>query len=73
MLDGQPWDGLSVATEGTHQLDVAVTDTAGNRTQPAATFVIDRTAPVIAFLGFNDGGFHNTPVTPVVTIGEPNL
>jgi|GEM_PF-1047923 len=72
-LDGQPWDGTPIAAEGTHVLQVVATDTAGNRTEREASFVVDNTPPAIAVAGVADGGWYATPVTPVVSITETNL
>lgn len=73
LLDNQPWTpGTTVASEGIHQLWVQVSDLAGNQTQLALTFTIDRTPPEVTIDGVADGFFYNLDVTPLITASDLN-
>jgi subtilase family serine protease len=73
-LDGAPFaSGTPVSAEGTHELVVSVVDSAGNRTDTSASFIIDRTPPTITLSGVVDGSFVKTNVTPVFGFNDTNL
>ena len=72
-LDGAPWDGSPIASEGVHELVVEVVDVFERATQVAATFVIDTTPPTVVVGGFTDGGIYPGPVTPSLWIADPHL
>jgi len=47
-LDGQPFtSGTTIASEGTHTINVTALDPAGHSTTASLAFTIDRTAPVV--------------------------
>jgi hypothetical protein len=71
-LNGSTWDGAPITAEGTHELEVTITDRAGNTGSASATFVIDRTAPAIVITGVADGGIYTTPVTPIALVTDTN-
>jgi hypothetical protein len=73
LLDGSPYDRAPIATEGSHLLQVTATDRAGNTTTVEATFVVDRTAPVLSVSGVQAGGLYTTPVTPTFDAIDSNL
>lgn len=72
-LDGVPFTAGPVHAEGAHELRVEATDAAGNQAASSARFVIDRTPPQIAIGGVEEGAMLQHPVTPRVTLSEPNL
>jgi len=70
-IDGQPWLGDPVATEGDWTLVVTAQDAAGNSAPPlVVNFGIDLTAPRIVVSGVTDGLITHEPVVPVVSIEE---
>lgn len=87
-VDGGPWrparlqnapageygDDLPLLAEGGHTLEARATDGAGNTGFAGPVpFAVDNTAPSIDVDGVSDGSVLNTPVTPVVTVADPNL
>lgn len=72
-LDGLPWDGAPVTSEGVHSLVVNVTDVAGNTTTRSANFIIDQTAPQVSLSGVVNGASYASSVTPVFAINDANL
>ncbi len=73
-LDGAPFtSGTLVHAEGAHILLVTASDRAGNSAARSVGFVIDRTAPVIAFAGVTSGGYFNSAVTIVFSATDLNL
>ena len=73
LLNGSPYSGAPIGTEGSHLLQVTATDRAGNATTVEATFIVDRTAPVLSVSGVQAGGLYTTPVTPAFDATDPNL
>ncbi len=65
---------LAPLAEGTHRIDVEARDDADNvTTMSARTFVVDDTAPVIAFGGIADGAVSNAAsITPTVSVADAN-
>jgi hypothetical protein len=72
-LDGNPYDGGPVVSEGTHVVRVTATDRAGNTAERSATFVVDRTAPTVTLSGVTNGGVYSSAVTPVFEANDPHL
>lgn len=72
-LDGQPYDGAPVSTEGAHIVEAVVTDGAGRTAAASAAFIIDRTPPVITVAGVSDGSVYPGAVIPTVAIFDANL
>lgn len=69
-LDGAPFtSGATVMSDGAYVLAAAASDCAGNNATATATFVIDRTAPVIAI---DVPACSAGPTTPSVAITEAN-
>lgn len=69
-LDGQPFtSGTTVSSDGSHVLEVAATDAAGNPSALSVGFLIDTTPPVIAFT-FPAAGVVATPVLDVGGLSE---
>lgn len=74
VLNGSSYQsGTLISEDGQYSLVVYAEDLAGNRSQSTVNFTIDTTAPVISISGVTDGQLSNTPVTPVITVFEPNL
>lgn len=65
--------GTPVTEEGDYQLAVSAEDDAGNRSDRALWFAIDKTPPVITIVGVEDGGLYGQSVTPLVTISDMHL
>ncbi len=65
---------LAPLAEGAHRIDVEARDDADNVTVVSArTFVVDDTAPVIAFGGIADGAVSNAAsITPTVSVADAN-
>jgi subtilase family serine protease/flagellar hook assembly protein FlgD len=73
-LDGLPFVAGMVATaEGFHTFSVTATDRAGNRTQQAASFTIDKTPPKIAIGGVSDGTSYAAAVSSTYSATDANL
>lgn len=62
-LDGWPYHGGAIETEGHHELRAIVCDRFGNQATSEARFVVDRTPPSIHFEGVADGGRYGSAVT----------
>jgi subtilase family serine protease/flagellar hook assembly protein FlgD len=70
-LDGVPFvSGTAVDAEGGHVLVARASDTAGNRSQRALGFTIDRTAPVVAIVAPADGAVVTTTAVDVDVLTE---
>ncbi len=62
-LDGQPFSlAVPIASEGTHNLVVDVTDELNLKTRKTSSFVIDKTAPVVTIYEGLEG--NRTPLAP---------
>src|SRR5207302_7414860 len=73
-LDGAPFEsGASVSAEGAHTLRVKATDDAGNASQQALTFTLDRTPPTLQLTGATEGERRNTPATLSYAASDANL
>ncbi|QRN93039.1 hypothetical protein JRI60_27955 [Archangium violaceum] len=73
-LDGVTFvPGMSVGTDGPHQLRVEAHDKAGNSSSASLDFVVDRSKPVISVMGVSNGAILAGPVTPVVEVVDSNL
>jgi subtilase family serine protease len=74
LLDGAPFsEGATLTAERTYSLTVTARDRAGNTAELVRTFTIDKTPPVIEIAGVRDGAYVPEPVSPVVTVTDPNL
>ncbi len=73
LLDGAPYLGGPVDTEGSHTLVVRARDSGNLEAMASVTFTIDRTTPTIAFAGVTDGGVYSAPVMPAVVFQDANL
>ena len=73
LLDGAPYAGAPITTEGEHLLEVTALDTTGNQGFAQATFVIDRTSPDISIAGVSAGLVTAQSVTPIVEISDAHL
>lgn len=63
-LDGELYSvGEEVETEGRHILRVRVVDSAGNKAEAEAGFVVDHTPPEILFLDVEDSGVYEEEKT----------
>ena len=70
-LNGQTYvSGTAITTAASYTLTVSAQDLAGNTASTTLTFVIYRTAPVIAVTGVTNGEVSNGPVTPVITVTD---
>jgi subtilase family serine protease len=70
-VDTKPYSsGTPVTAEGEHDLTVHSSDAAGNTSDKALHFAIDRTPPTITVTGVSDGQVASGPVTPVITIQD---
>ena len=65
--------GTLISEEGEHEFLAVATDCAGNQDAFAASFVIDKTPPLIVVEGVEDGGVYGSPVTPVVRVSDEYL
>lgn len=71
-LDGKLYSvGEEVREEGRHNLRVEAVDSAGNKSEAAAEFVIDRTPPDIIFSNIKDGEKYEEEKTFAVVTGNP--
>src|SRR6185503_11223632 len=74
MLDGASFvGGSTVATEGTHVLQVSAMDSLGNPSSRTVSFAIDLTAPIITVTGIVPGAVRNAPVTISYSISDLHL
>ena len=73
LLNGVPYDGSPITSDGDYTLTVTVTDSAGNSTTETISFVIDRMPPVITVTGIEKGKYYNSDVVPVVTVTDEHL
>ena len=70
-LDGFPClPGFQTEREGRHVLEVEAVDAAGNRSRADARFVIDHTAPHIAFEGVESGTAYEKEREVTVRLGD---
>lgn len=70
-LDGFPClPGFRTEREGRHVLEVEAVDAAGNRSRADARFVIDHTAPHIAFEGVESGTAYEKEREVTVRLGD---
>lgn len=67
-MDGIAWDGTTSLEDGSHTMDVTVTDELGNTTTESVTFLLDTKAPNILVTGINDGDRVEDPTTVDVTV-----
>ena len=63
----------TISIEGNHSLMVTSTDAANNSASQILNFTIDKTPPVITISGVTDGQNSNDPLTPTITISDPNV
>jgi subtilase family serine protease/flagellar hook assembly protein FlgD len=73
VLDGNPWTGGPIATEGRHVLAVDARDLAGNTRHVETGFWIDLTPPSVSITGVDNGACYARAVTPVVNATDANL
>ncbi len=67
-LDGELYPvGQEVETEGRHMLCVQAVDSAGNKAEAEAGFVVDHTPPEILFLDLEDSGIYEEEKTFTIT------
>lgn len=70
-LDGRLYPiGTEITSEGRHVLRVEAVDSAGNKAQAEAEFVIDRTPPEVIFEDIEEGGRYEEKRTFKVTLGN---
>lgn len=70
-LDGQPYvSGTPIQAEGEHVLSVRALDLAGNQSQTARHFHIDRTPPPLAITGPADGAVVAESLVSVQVLSE---
>jgi hypothetical protein len=70
-LNDKPYNGEEISAEGSYVLKVIVVDKAGNKSETAINFAIDKTSPVVTVVGIEDSkDYVNTSVTPVITIDD---
>lgn len=73
-LNGAPFTpGTLVHAEGDYLLAVKAADLAGNTSQRAVPFTIDRTPPAITITGVTEGELSYNVVKPVITVTDRNL
>ena len=73
-MNGSPYvSGTPVTDEGLYTLIAKAKDLAGNQSERLLTFVVDKTAPLIAVAGVSDGDIVNVDVVPQITISDTNL
>ena len=72
-LDGVPYAGPTISSEGEHLFEVLVTDTSGHQGGDEAAFIIDRTPPVVTVTGVSNGLVTASPLQPVVTVADTHL
>jgi hypothetical protein len=71
-LDGLPFAGGVVDTEGRHVLAANAVDSAGRVSTRAVSFTIDRSAPLITITSPQDGMAYRTPPVFVFTTEDEN-
>lgn len=54
-LNGQVYDGGYITADGSYKLEVKAEDSQGNLFVSTVNFMLDKTAPVITLVGFNNG------------------
>ncbi len=73
-LNGAPFaSGTAVSADGAYALAVDAVDAVSHTTSVNVAFIVDATAPAITVTGVTSGQVATGPVTPVVSISEPNL
>ncbi|MCE9670034.1 DUF6531 domain-containing protein [Myxococcus stipitatus] len=73
-LDGVPYfPGTPITTEGPHTLGVVSKDKAGNFGNLDLRFTIDKTPPVVAMTGVEEGAYVNAPVVVSYTATDVNM
>lgn len=74
LLNGQEVpEGTVVTQDGAYDLQITSIDLAGNSSQLALQFTIDKTAPTITIVDVEDGKFYANPVAPLIQIADVNL
>ncbi len=74
LLNGQEVpEGTVVTQDSAYDLLITATDLAGNSSELALQFTIDKTAPVITIVDVEDGKFYSNPPSPLIQIAEINL
>lgn len=69
-LDDKNYDGSPITEEGVHKLVVNASNLAGNSSTYEISFTIDKTAPVIAVTGVEEGKVYQGSVTPVISVDD---
>ena len=69
-LDGGPWNGMPVTSDGDHVLDVHAEDRAGNRSDVRVGFSVDTVPPALSITNVVEGGLYREAVEPLVTVVE---
>lgn len=73
-LDGAPYvPGTLVSADGVHMVEAVATDAWDQIGQASVSFVLDQTAPQVIWSGVSPGQIAGAPVTPVLSVVEPNL
>lgn len=72
LLNGIPYNGTAITSEGEYTLRVVATDEAGNSQEVIKKFTIDKTAPKIDVQGVENGKTYKT-AEPKITINEQNI
>jgi subtilase family serine protease/flagellar hook assembly protein FlgD/Tol biopolymer transport system component len=73
-LNGAAFEpGTVVVLDGDYLLSAQATDRAGNVGTAVVSFAVDRTPPVIAVLGIDDGAYIARDVTPLVVVTDLHL
>ncbi|GFZ33549.1 peptidase S8 [Clostridium zeae] len=70
LLDDKEYNGAAIEAEGKHVLKVKAVDEAGNVSEAAISFEIDKTAPKLNIKGLEDGKLYNVDVTPTLDTEE---
>lgn len=71
-LDNKEYKGETVGSEGTHTLEITVTDAAGNNSDRLVSFTIDKTPPVISISEVKEGETYKDSVMPSITVEDTN-
>lgn len=72
-LNGAPFvSGSTVAEDNSYVLVVTASDRAGNRARRSLQFVVERSAPTVAFTAPQDGAVIDAPDSPVSLRSEPH-
>lgn len=73
-LNGMPFlPGTPISVDDVYVLVAYASDAAGNLTTSVTRFVVDRTPPVVTFIGVSDGAVLAAAVTPAVVVTDRNL